>query len=228
MIKAFVFDVGDCIEPSTKLEIENLVQIRKKWGLPNSFEKSYLEMDKHHELHMSHATGELKIMKMTLNNLRLNLDAKKLSNEMQSLYWTKLRKYYTKEKLGKEFISLIKYLRKHNYKVAILSDDSFQAKSLRLNMLENQGLKFDAYVVSAEVGVEKPNKKIFQETLKHLDVKPKNAVYFGNNLQRDSAAKKFGWDFVWVYGFIGDINTKRFKGKKMKFITLKNILNYLK
>ena len=226
-IKAFVFDIGDCIEPSTKFEIENLEHLRKKYKLPNSFVKTYLEMDKYHELHMFHARGEPKIMQMALDKLRLTLNAKKLSGEMQELYKTKLKKYHTEKKLGKEFMHVMNFFKKHDYKIAVLSDNSFSAKKLYSNLWKKCGLIFDAFVVSAEVGVEKPSKKIFQTVLKRLKLKPKNAVYFGNNLKRDVVAKKYGWDFVWIYGFM-NVNPKNFKGKKMKNISLKNIKSYLK
>ncbi len=226
-IGAFVFDIGDCIEPSTKFETENLEHLRRKHKLPNSFVKTYLEMDKYHELHMFHAQGEPKIMQMALDKLGLTLNAKKLSVEMQELYWTKLKRHYTKEKSGKEFVSVVNLLKKHNYKIAVLSDNSFQAKKLYLNLWKKSGLKFDAFVVSAESSVEKPSKKLFQIVLKRLKIKPENAVYFGNNLERDAVAKEYGWDFVWVYGFM-DVNPKIFEGKKMKFISLKNIKSYLK
>jgi len=228
MIKAFVFDIGDCIEPSTKFEIENLEYLRQKYNLPRSFVKIYLQMDKYHELHMCHAQGEPKIMQKTLNKLKLNYNAKKLSEEMQLLYWKKLKKYYTKEKLGREFVRVVKFLRNNNYKTAILSDNSFQAKRRYLNLWKSVGLEFDAFVVSAEVGAEKPSRKIFQTVLRRLKINSRNAVYFGNNLQRDSVAKKYGWDFVWVYGFMKNINPNRFNGKKVKFITMKAVKNYLK
>ena len=225
-IKAFVFDIGDCIEPSTKFGIENLEHLRKKYKLPNSFVKTYLKMDKYHELHMFHAQGEAKIMRMTLDKLRLTLNAKKLSNEMQELYKMKLKKYHS-EKLGKEFIYVMNFLKKHNYKIAVLSDNSFYVKKLYSNLWKKCGLIFDTFIVSAEVGVEKPSKKLFQTIIQHLKLKPENVVYFGNNLKRDAAAKKYGWDFVWIYGFL-NVSHKTFKGKKMKNISLKNIKSYLK
>lgn len=226
--KAFIFDIGDCIEPSTKFETENLEYLKKKYNLPTSFVKTYLRVDKYHELHMFHAQGEPKIMQMTLHKLGLNLNAKNLSNEMQKLYWLKLKRYFTKENLEKKFISAINFLKSKNYKVAVLSDNSFQAKRRYLNLLEKVGLRFDTFVVSAEVGVEKPAEKLFQSVLKRLKIKPENAVYFGNNLERDAIAEKYGWDFVFIYGFMNNVNPNKFNGKKMKFITLENIKSYLK
>ena len=223
MIKAFVFDIGNCIEPSAKFEIENLEYLRRKYNLPKSFVKIYLQMDKHHELHMFHAQGEPKIMQMTLNKLKLNYHAKKLSEEMQVLYWIKLKQYFTKEKSGKEFIKAVNFLRNNGYKTGVLSDNSFKAKRRYLNLWKRVELKFDAFVVSAEVGVEKPSRKIFQLILRRLKIKPESAVYFGNNLKRDAVAKNYGWNFVWTYGFMKNINKNQFNGKNMKFITMKTI-----
>jgi len=227
-IEALVFDIGNCIMPSAELETKNLKYLRRKYKLPSSFVKTYLLTDKYHELHMSHAQGEPKIMRMALDKLRLNFNAKKLSTEMQTLFWMKSERYFTKEKLGKKFVSVIKFLKRNNYKTALLSDNSFQAKRGYLNLWKKVGLKFDAFVVSSEVGVEKPSKEMFKAVLRRLNVESENAVYFGNNLKRDAVAKKYEWDFVWVYGFMENINVDKFKGKKMKFITLKDIKFYLK
>jgi len=227
-IKALVFDIGDCIVPSIKFKTKNLKYLRKKHKLPSSFVKTYLLTDKHHELYMSHAQGEPKIMQMTLDKLGLKFNAKKLSNEMQALFWTKLERYFTKEKLGKKFVLVIKFLKRNNYKTALLSDNSFQAKRRYLNLCKKVGLKFDAFVVSPEVGAEKPSKEMFKTVLRRLNIGSENAVYFGNNLERDAAAKKYGWDFVWAYGFMENINTDKFKEKKMKFINLEDMKLYLK
>lgn len=228
MIKAFVFDIGDAIEPSTRFEAENLKYLKRKYSLPKSFTDVYLQTDKYHELHMFHAQGEPKIMQMVLDELRLNLNAKKLSEEMQTLYWIKQKKYFTKEKLGKGFIKTINFLRNNNYKIALLSDNSFQAKKRYLKLWSKVRFKFDAFVVSAEVGEEKPSKKIFQSVIKRLKIKPENAVYLGNNLKRDATAKDYGWDFVWVYGFMKNANPNQFDGKKVKFITTKTVEDYLR
>lgn len=228
IIRAFVFDIGDCIQPSTKFETENIKYLRKKYNLPTSFVKTYLRINKYHELHIFHAQGEPKIMQMTLDKLGLKLNIKNISNEMQKLYWVKLKRYFTKENLGKKFMSAINFLKSKNYKVAVLSDNSFQAKRRYLNLWERVGLRFDVFVVSAEVGVEKPAEKLFQLALKRLKIKPENAVYFGNSLERDAVAEKYGWDFVYIYGFMDNVNPNKFKGKKMKFITLESIKSYLK
>ncbi len=241
MIKAFVFDIGDTIEPSTMFKIENLEELIKEYKLPEFFKDTYLEMDKYHEPHMCHAQGEPKIMKMTLDKLGLNYNHEKLSKKMQTKYWAKLIDYYTKEELGKEFVEVIKFLREKNYKTAILSDNSIEAKNRYLEIWKNVGLKFDAFVVSAEVGVEKPSMEIFQTVLDRLEIKPSNAVYFGDNLKRDSAVINCGWNFVWVYGFIKDsfvkdlqpkVNLNEFKEKKIEFkkiefITREEINSYL-
>lgn len=226
-IKAFVFDIGDCIDPSTRFETENLMHLKRKYNLPKSFVKRYLECDKYHELHMCHAMGEPKIMRMTLKKLGIDTDYKRLSKEMQNLYWIKFRKYFTKDKVGKEFPLVINLLKKRGYKVGVLSDNSLQAKKKYVSLLNKIGLKFDAFIVSADVGLEKPSRRFFQSVLKQLNTAPEHSVYLGNNLKRDAAAKKYGWDFVWVFGFM-KINRTKYKGKKMKFITVKNIESYLK
>ena len=214
MIKAFVFDIGDCIEPSTKFKIESLKELMQKYKLPESFVSTYLEMDKYHKPHMFHAQGDFEIMKRTLQELKLNYNVEDLLREMQSLFWEKLDKYYNKERLGEKFVKVVNFLKNNHYQVAILSDNSFEAKRKYLNLYKRLGLEFDAFVVSAEVGVKKPSRKVFQTLLDKLGIKPEETVYFGNNLERDAAAKDYGWDFVWVYGFTKVLILKNTMGRK--------------
>ncbi len=227
MIKAFVFDIGDCIEPSTNIKISSLRWLKKKNQLPNKFVKTYIELDKYHEPHMFHAQGEPKIMRMTLKKLKSKANAKVLSRLMNKAYWKILKSYYLKDNKGKEFIRAAKYLKKRNYKIGIISDNSLNAKVLYFDLWNNFGLKFNSFVVSEDVGSEKPSKKPFQASISELKVNPNEAIYFGNNLKRDSIAKRYGWNFVWVYGF-DKIKINKFKGIKIEFITLKSLISLLK
>lgn len=227
MIKAFVFDVGDSIEPSTGLEIECLNGLKREYSLPDSFVKVYLKEDKYHELHMFHAQGEYKIMENVIKKLKLKQDAKELLGRMKELYWQKLEEYYSKDERGREWIKVVKYLKKSGHKIAILSDNSLEAKRLYADLWKKFGLSFEVHILSAEVGVEKPDKKMFQEALDQLKVSPEEAVYFGNNLNRDSVAEKYGWKFIWVYGFMDDVKIDEFLGEKMRYINLKNIKSFL-
>ena len=44
---------------------------------------------------------------------------------------------------------------------------------------------FDVILVSSEIGVNKPNERIFQIALEKLDVKPEEAIMIGNTISTD-------------------------------------------
>lgn len=226
MIKAFIFDIGDSIEPSTRLEIESLNHIKKEFGLPKNFVKIYLEADKYHRLHMHHAQGDPRIMRMAMKKMKSSYNYKEITRRMQKIYWSKLYDFYMKDKKGKQIKAIIKFLRNQNYKVGLLSDNSFQGKRRSANIWRRIGVKFDSFVVSEEVGVEKPNRRLFKTILNRLRIKPEKVVYFGNSLKRDAVASKYGWDFVWVFGY-ANTDSKKFKGKKTKYINLEFIKKYI-
>jgi FMN phosphatase YigB (HAD superfamily) len=68
------------------------------------------------------------------------------------------------------------------------------------NILANTGLKeyFDTIVISGELGIEKPDRRIFEAALKALGVKAEDAVMIGNRVDTDIVgANRSGMVSVW-------------------------------
>jgi putative hydrolase of the HAD superfamily len=88
-------------------------------------------------------------------------------------------------------------IRKEGYRIGMIANgDSTDC----WNIIEATGLHnyFGAIVISEEVGIEKPDKKIFEIALAKLDVKPENAVMVGNRIDADIiGANRFGMKSVW-------------------------------
>ncbi|MUT67619.1 HAD family hydrolase [Paenibacillus sp. NEAU-GSW1] len=74
-------------------------------------------------------------------------------------------------------------LKRHNFGVGLISNWN---KSCR-DVLADNGLAsyFDEIVVSAEVGLEKPDKRIFIKAMSEAGVKPEQCVYVGDNYYDD-------------------------------------------
>ncbi|MFB6147570.1 MAG: HAD family hydrolase, partial [Candidatus Nanohaloarchaea archaeon] len=62
----------------------------------------------------------------------------------------------------------------------LLSDNTMEAKKFYRQLLEDRGVEVDGFVVSEEVGVKKPDERIFQEFLDRRGVEGEECVYFGN------------------------------------------------
>ena len=92
---------------------------------------------------------------------------------------------------------VLETMRKDGYRTAIIANaNSADAR----NIIATCGLEnyFDVIVISGEVGIEKPDKQIFQVALKRLGVEAGNAVMVGNRIDADIVgANRIGMKSVW-------------------------------
>ena len=90
-------------------------------------------------------------------------------------------------------------LRERGLKLAIVSNAADEANVQRL--IDNQNLRpyFDPIVVSAAVGVRKPNPRIFEPVLKAWGFAPAEIVMIGDTLGADIlGARHLGFRSIWV------------------------------
>ena len=93
---------------------------------------------------------------------------------------------------------ILQKLTKAGYKIALIANDE-DATSAR-NIITNTGLKdyLGIVVISGELGVEKPGRRIFEIALKSLGVKAEDAVMIGNRVDVDIVgANRSGMTSVW-------------------------------
>jgi len=92
---------------------------------------------------------------------------------------------------------VLEALRKDGYKIAMIANaDSIDAR----NVMSTCGLEnyFDAIVISEEIGIEKPARKIFEAALNELKVEAENTVMVGNRIDADIlGANRIGMKSVW-------------------------------
>ena len=70
------------------------------------------------------------------------------------------------------------------YKIALISNTMSNQPKILLNEA-GYNQYFDLIITSEELGIRKPNPKIFKKTLKELGVKPDEAVHVGDNVEAD-------------------------------------------
>lgn len=101
-----------------------------------------------------------------------------------------LREYIKRFKLNKDILRLIKLLKNKGYKLAILSDTITPHKEYN----DKQGIydDFDVRIFSNEVGLKKPDPKIYKLTLRKLRVKPNESVFIDDVLDYVEVATKLG------------------------------------
>lgn len=111
-------------------------------------------------------------------------------NAEEETYWQLFR--HTKQVLAG--------LQEEGFKLALLSNWDPSARTL----LERLGIYhlFDTILVSSEVGIEKPNKKIFELLLSETKLKPEEICYVGDNYYDDvKGSRKVGIETILLNRF---------------------------
>ena len=92
---------------------------------------------------------------------------------------------------------VLETMRKDGYRIGMIANgDSTGAR----NIMNSTGLQdyFDAIIISEEVGIEKPDKRVFQVALDKLGVEAENTVMVGNRIDADIVgANRVGMKSVW-------------------------------
>ncbi|MBI1857463.1 HAD family phosphatase [Candidatus Saccharibacteria bacterium] len=114
------------------------------------------------------------------------------------------------ELLHKELMTYIQELKK-KYKVAILSNAN--TGTLDRKFTPEQLAIFDAVVVSAEVGMIKPDPKIYEYTANKLGLKPRECVFIDDIKVYCEAARMVGMKAIFYNDF------KQFQRELIKILT---------
>lgn len=91
----------------------------------------------------------------------------------------------------------LKVLRDRGYRLGIVANqnEGTEKRLKAFGLLEY----FDAIVASAEIGIAKPDKRIFEKALELADCQPQDSVMVGDRLDNDiRPAKALGMKTVWI------------------------------
>lgn len=105
--------------------------------------------------------------------------------------------------IDREMVALVRSLKK-NYKTCLLSNSAteYLGKIIDLHDLESL---FDALIISADVGLIKPDPRIFEHTLNELGVPADEAVFIDDNPRNTEAASRLGIKGIAYDGDIGKL-----------------------
>ena len=199
-IKAVLFDVGGVLALGESSERKRGKFIPSGVHL-NMAKKLNISIDQYLDsidtAYVSAITGKLS-KKEVIETLSKNF--KIPSKKLKKLYLDSYKKNF---KQNKELFKELFKLKKQGYKIAVLSDKWFLSKEAL--MPEKIYKNFDETIVSCDVGVRKPNQKIYQLAVKKLKVSPKEILFIDNQKWNILPAKKLG------------MNTILFKSNKQLF-----------
>ena len=84
--------------------------------------------------------------------------------------------------IDKNTIHFLHHIKKH-FEVGIITNGSSQRQRAKI-INTNLNNYFDTIIISEEVGLSKPDKRIFELALNKLDVQPEDVLFVGDDLER--------------------------------------------
>lgn len=183
MSKIPVFDIGDTLIPSSENINQAVNQQLEKEGIE---EKPFFPIN------------EFNIYKV--EDVQAWLDKHGIDADAESIrdaYLDWKDDYFKRSGILKE----LKKLNEEYGPIGFISDNSLEAREYYTDVFERHGLDYSGFVVSEQVGAEKPDPAIFKAFLDERTEPAEKFVYFGNYVERDRGAKKVGMGFVWVKKF---------------------------
>tara|TARA_Y100000034_G_scaffold20729_2_gene23771 strand:- start:5065 stop:5727 length:663 start_codon:yes stop_codon:yes gene_type:complete len=205
-IKAIIFDVGGvlvlgkyALHPKREhRELGVHEHIVKKLGI--SLDQYFDSLDTAYAKSIEGKISKQKALKTISKNLEIS------KRKLERVF---IKAYKENFKQNKELYNLAFKLKKQGYKIAILSDQWYLSKEALISKKYTK--KFNVVVVSCDVGIRKPNSKIYKLVLRKLKFPAKNTVFIDNQEWNLNPAKKIG------------MNAILFKNNKQLFKELKKL-----
>ena len=204
-----VFDIGDTLVPSRKFAehiIEDELRQRNQEPVHRFDPDKFMMYDPEQ-------------IQKYLEKYDIEGDAEKLAHDCRNRYLDAFENLM----IENDVFDLFAKCNRELGTVGIISDNSLKAKEILSNLLDKHNVSYDTIVVSDEVGMEKPDPKIFEAFIDERNEEAKEFVYFGNDASRDSGAKNAGMEFVWVTQF-DTVNTS-YDGAQVEGLNFENIKN---
>ncbi|WP_457620959.1 TIGR02253 family HAD-type hydrolase [Methanopyrus sp.] len=182
MIKAVLFDVDDTLYPSSKLAEEarrNAIRAMIEAGLETdmSEEELYRELQ---EVVKEYGSNHPRHFDLLLRRIGVDPEPKLIAAAVVAYHDTK----FAYLKPYPDVIPTLMQLREMGFKLGAVTSGLAVKQWEKLIRLGIHHF-FHEVVISEEIGVEKPNPKIFIEAARRLGVKPEEAVYVGDRLDKD-------------------------------------------
>ncbi|MED3076399.1 HAD family hydrolase [Bacillus wiedmannii] len=87
--------------------------------------------------------------------------------------------------IDQKTIHFLNHIKSH-FKIGIITNGSTHRQKAKI-INTNLNNYFDTIIISEEVGLSKPDKRIFELALNKLNVQPKNTLFVGDDLEKDIA-----------------------------------------
>jgi HAD superfamily hydrolase (TIGR01662 family) len=210
MLRGLIFDLGSTLifnqhnNQWSKLRprmVADLIVDLKAQGLAfnddqftAAFIRNIEDFDQQRQTHFKEITTEY-ILRVTFQELNVQANHLDLPRALAALFSFSESQWKNMPHVHQT----LRRLQERNLKLAIVSNAADNANVQRL--IDNAHLRsyFDPIIVSANVGVRKPNPRIFEPVLKAWNIAPSEVVMIGDTLGADIlGAKNARMKSIWV------------------------------
>ena len=189
-IKAIIFDAYGTLFDVNSAAEKCKNKIGKKWeDFANHWRTTQLEYTWLRSLMNRHKD----FWQVTEDSLKKSMEAYKIDTSMKN----ELLNLYKVLSPFEEVLETLKSLKKQEYKLAILSNGT---PNLLDNLVKKNNLEifFDDIFSIEEVGVYKPDAKVYDIPIKKYGIKKNEVIFLSSNTWDVSGGGNYGYETIWV------------------------------
>lgn len=199
MLKAIVFDLDDTLYDQQRPFQQALASV---WNDPAVSSHVLTDLFKAFK-HMNDRVAKLETLTMNhvfnrLNDVLTQHDLPTLTNSVWLAFCDRYRTETKKITLFSDIQAQLPLLNKH-YELGVITNGESNTQSEKFSHLElEQWVKKENVVISDEVGLRKPDPRIFTHFNRQMNLQANEVVYIGDNFEKDMVgAKQAGWHAFW-------------------------------
>ena len=218
-IKAIIFDAYGTLFDVNSAAEKCKNKIGKKWeDFANHWRTTQLEYTWLRSLMNRHKD----FWQVTEDSLKKSMEAYKIDTSMKN----ELLNLYKVLSPFEEVLETLKSLKKQEYKLAILSNGT---PNLLDNLVKKNNLEifFDDIFSIEEVGVYKPDAKVYDIPIKKYGIKKNEVIFLSSNTWDVSGGGNYGYETIWVNRDNNVFDYLDYKPKN-QIISLKGLLDIIK
>jgi haloacid dehalogenase superfamily, subfamily IA, variant 3 with third motif having DD or ED/haloacid dehalogenase superfamily, subfamily IA, variant 1 with third motif having Dx(3-4)D or Dx(3-4)E len=88
---------------------------------------------------------------------------------------------------------------KQKYRIGLVTNGSVESQSEKINHTD-LARHFEMILIPAEIGLQKPDERVFLEACRRMDVKPEACIFIGDGLKTDIiGSSSVGMKTIWVH-----------------------------
>lgn len=199
MLKAIVFDLDDTLYDQQRPFQQALFSV---WNDPAVSGHVLTDLFKVFK-HMNDRVAKIETLTMNhvfscLNDVLVKHDLPTLTNSVWLAFCDRYHAEAQKIRLFTDIQAQLPLLKGH-YELGVITNGESNTQTEKLSHLDiKRWVDKENVVISDEVGLRKPDPRIFTHFNRQMNIQPQEVVYIGDNFEKDMVgAKQAGWHAFW-------------------------------